>query len=379
MSRSDPIVRTSTSPEFMPTRICRDPVPALGLVAVARDAGQHPERGVAGAQRVVLQGDRGPEERHDAIAHHLVDDAFVRVDRLHHQLEDRIEELPGFLGIAVGQELHGALDVGEEDGHLLALTLDRSPRGEDPRGQMSRRVVAPAGEARGRAGERGDVAKRRAAHVAELAVEGGLGAAARAGAGQHRSADAAEGRRRAVAGPAPWTRHGSPGAPLARGGGGASAAGAPATLAPAHSPARWVIGRDLSGGVAHCRPGLVPGEQGRGLERLHPVALGHGHRERRGRPITGEREQRDDIVVAERGPLALLDDRGYRTGRRSRGSSPPASRRWASRRRCDRAWSRPSASPPRLPTCTRTAPGSTSVVAGVGRSSALTPSVACSW
>jgi hypothetical protein len=53
------------------------------------------------------------------------------MDGLHHPLEDGIQELPGFLGIAVGQELHGALEVGEEDRDLLALPFQRGLRGED--------------------------------------------------------------------------------------------------------------------------------------------------------------------------------------------------------------------------------------------------------
>jgi len=35
------------------------------------------------------------------------------VDRLHHPLEDRVEQFPGLLGVAVGEELHRALEVGE--------------------------------------------------------------------------------------------------------------------------------------------------------------------------------------------------------------------------------------------------------------------------
>ena len=44
--------------------------------------------------------------------------------RLHHVLEDGVEELARLLGIAVGEQLHRALEVGEEHGDLLALTLE---------------------------------------------------------------------------------------------------------------------------------------------------------------------------------------------------------------------------------------------------------------
>jgi hypothetical protein len=53
------------------------------------------------------------------------------VDGLHHPLEDGIEELPGLLGVAVGQQLHRALEIGEEHRHLLALAFEGGLGGED--------------------------------------------------------------------------------------------------------------------------------------------------------------------------------------------------------------------------------------------------------
>jgi len=44
----------------------------------------HLESRVAGTHRVILVGDRRPEQRHDPVAHHLVHCAFVAVDRFHH-------------------------------------------------------------------------------------------------------------------------------------------------------------------------------------------------------------------------------------------------------------------------------------------------------
>ena len=51
---------------------------------------------------MILVGDGRPEQRHDPVAHHLVHGPLVAVDRLHHALEHRVEELARFLGIAVG-------------------------------------------------------------------------------------------------------------------------------------------------------------------------------------------------------------------------------------------------------------------------------------
>jgi len=85
---------------------------------------------------VVLVGHWSAEERHDPVAHDLVDRALVAVHGLHHSLEDRVEELAGFLGIAVGEQLHRALEVGEKDGDLLALAFQGGFGGEDFLGQV---------------------------------------------------------------------------------------------------------------------------------------------------------------------------------------------------------------------------------------------------
>ena len=80
--------------------------------------------------------ERGAEERHDPVAHHLVDRALVVMDGLHHPLEHRVQELAGLLRIPVGQQLHRALEVGEEDRHLLTLALERRLRGQDLLGEV---------------------------------------------------------------------------------------------------------------------------------------------------------------------------------------------------------------------------------------------------
>jgi hypothetical protein len=91
---------------------------------------------------VVLVGERRPEERHDAVAHHLVDRALVAVHRLHHQLAHVVDDRPDLLGIAVADRLDHAVDVGEEHGHLLALALQRLAGIENALGQIGRRVGA---------------------------------------------------------------------------------------------------------------------------------------------------------------------------------------------------------------------------------------------
>jgi hypothetical protein len=85
---------------------------------------------------VVLVGKRGAKERHDAVAHHLVHSSLVTVNSLHHQLEDRIEQLTRLLGIAIGEELHRALEVREQDGDLLAFSFERRLGRQDLLGEV---------------------------------------------------------------------------------------------------------------------------------------------------------------------------------------------------------------------------------------------------
>ncbi len=143
MWRSLEIARTTTSPELRPTRTCDGhAVGRAGASSVSRRiAALQVDRGVARPHRVVLVGEGRAEQRHDPVAHHLVDGALVAVDGLHHPLEDGIEELARLLGVAVGEQLHRALEVGEEDGDLLALALEGGLRGEDLLGEVLRRVA----------------------------------------------------------------------------------------------------------------------------------------------------------------------------------------------------------------------------------------------
>ena len=96
----------------------------------------HPKRRVARAHRVILVGDGGAEQRHDPVAHHLIDGALVTVHGLHHVLEHGVEKLARLLGVAVGEQLHRALEVGEQHGDLLALAFEGGLRGEDLLGEV---------------------------------------------------------------------------------------------------------------------------------------------------------------------------------------------------------------------------------------------------
>ena len=123
----------------------------------------HPQRRIARPHRVVLVGEGRAEQRHDPVAHHLVDGALVPMHRLHHVLEHGVEELARLLGIAVGEQLHRALQVGEEDRDLLALALQGGLGGEDLLGEVL------GGVAIGRARRSRRTAQRLTAAVTEAA------------------------------------------------------------------------------------------------------------------------------------------------------------------------------------------------------------------
>jgi hypothetical protein len=91
------------------------------LVTVAAQRGLHGERCIAGPNGVVFMCDGGTEERHNAITHHLIDRPFVAVYGLHHAFEHRVEDRPGVFRVVVGQKLHGAFEIREQHGNLLAL------------------------------------------------------------------------------------------------------------------------------------------------------------------------------------------------------------------------------------------------------------------
>ena len=112
---------------------------------VAPPALLHPQRGEQRPLGVILVGQRRAEQREDAVAHGLRHVAFVTMDRVHHELQRRVDDRARVFGIEVFDEGHRALDVGEQCGDRLALAVgtpagfERGLFGTDAVGQMSRR------------------------------------------------------------------------------------------------------------------------------------------------------------------------------------------------------------------------------------------------
>ena len=103
MCRSLLMVRTTTSPELSPTRIC-SVMPCVRRTSRHSGAGGlHGQGGIAGAQGMVFMRQGGTEQGHNAVAHDLIHRAFVAVHGSHHQMQSGIEELVGVFRIEVGR------------------------------------------------------------------------------------------------------------------------------------------------------------------------------------------------------------------------------------------------------------------------------------
>src|SRR5215472_11901887 len=117
-----------------------DTVGVASLLRISLHGLLHTQRGVASSRGMILVSDWRAKEGHDAVAHDLIHRALVAVHRLYHAVEDRIEDPSRLLGIAISKQLHGALQVSEEHGHLLALAFEGGLRGEDLLSEVLRRV-----------------------------------------------------------------------------------------------------------------------------------------------------------------------------------------------------------------------------------------------
>ena len=65
----------------------------------------------------------GTKQSKDAIARGPGHVALVAMDGIHHELEGRIDDRAGVLGIELLHEFYGAFDIGKEGSDGLALAL----------------------------------------------------------------------------------------------------------------------------------------------------------------------------------------------------------------------------------------------------------------
>jgi hypothetical protein len=98
-----------------------DAVYAAYFVAVAADRFLHSQRRITGPYSVILMRNRRSKQGHNAIAHDLVHGPLIAMHGRHHALQHRVEQLPRLLRVAVGQEFHGAFEIGKQHRNLLAF------------------------------------------------------------------------------------------------------------------------------------------------------------------------------------------------------------------------------------------------------------------
>ena len=85
---------------------------------------------------MILVRDRRAEERHDAVAGELVDEALEALDALGEDREEALHDAAPLLRVELLGELHRALHVGEEHRHLLALAFEGGLRLQDLLGEV---------------------------------------------------------------------------------------------------------------------------------------------------------------------------------------------------------------------------------------------------
>ncbi len=146
-----------------------EPDPDLHRLAAELCRGvEHGARGKAGAHRVILMGEGGAEERHDAVALDAAHRAFVAMHRIDHRLEAGIEALERLLGVELLDQLHRAANVGEQHRHLLALALEAAPGIENAGDEMLRHIGRDGRRSRRR--RRCCFGQRRSAIAAEARI-----------------------------------------------------------------------------------------------------------------------------------------------------------------------------------------------------------------
>ena len=99
---------------------------------------------------MILMGDRRAEQRHDPVAHDLVDGALVAMHGIHHHADRAIEDAARLFRVSAFDDRERALDVGEQHRDVLALAGQLRTSVKDALGEMVRRVGVRCRRARRR-------------------------------------------------------------------------------------------------------------------------------------------------------------------------------------------------------------------------------------
>ena len=85
---------------------------------------------------MILVRQQRADRSHGAVVHHLVDGALKVMHRFHQLFEYRVKQSARLLRVAIGAQLDRALEVGEQNGYLLALAFYGGAGIEDPLGEV---------------------------------------------------------------------------------------------------------------------------------------------------------------------------------------------------------------------------------------------------
>src|SRR5215813_2952445 len=79
---------------------------------------------------MVLMREGRAEKSHDAVTQHLINGSFIAMNRTHHHMQDRINELLSLFGIDSFEQPCRTLDVGKENRHLLPFSFQQVARSQ---------------------------------------------------------------------------------------------------------------------------------------------------------------------------------------------------------------------------------------------------------
>ena len=113
------------------TDLHRQAVGAAHLFGIAAHGVLHGQRRITGTRSMVFVGQRRPEQRHDAVAEHLVHRALVAVHGVHHGVQGRVQDGRACFRVEVADQLRRALEVGKQHRDLLALAFQGAAGGEN--------------------------------------------------------------------------------------------------------------------------------------------------------------------------------------------------------------------------------------------------------
>jgi hypothetical protein len=118
----------------------RQAVCAAHLFRIAAQGVLHGQRRITRPHGVIFVGQRRPEQRHNAVAQHLVHRPLIAVYRLHHGVQGRVQDGPGLFRVEVADQLRRAREVGKQHCDLLALPFQGAFGRQDLLGKIGGRV-----------------------------------------------------------------------------------------------------------------------------------------------------------------------------------------------------------------------------------------------